>query len=289
MDGSNVLALGDARVTRSDSYFPDKIKRVPEAMISRSPPSPDWNHRVIAVIYGLTCHALFAIGVGTMIGAMFHGMSLSLGWLSQPWSSIANATLLVQFPLLHSFLLGNRGRKVLDKLAPRQISGRMSTTTYVIVASLQVFLLFGFWTPSGIIWWRAEGAIRWAICCVYAGTWLILLKAIWDAGLALQAGFIGWWAVFWDRAPVFPPMPTDGLFRFVRQPIYVAFALTVWTVPTWTPDQLVVAHVLTSYCLIGPLMKEERFKQRFGDRFAAYSCEVPYWLPRRRSRGPRND
>ena len=206
-------------------------------------------------------------------------MSRSLGRVAAPWSIIANAGLLVQFPLAHSLLLSGAGRQILGRLAPRRVGGRMSTTTYVIVASLQVFLLFAFWTPSGTVWWRAEGATLWALSCVYAAAWLLLLKAIWDAGLALQTGFLGWWAIFRDRAPVFPPMPTTGLFRFVRQPIYVAFALTLWTVPTWTPDQLAIAVVLTSYCLIGPLMKEARFRQRFGDAFLAYSRQVPYWLP----------
>jgi protein-S-isoprenylcysteine O-methyltransferase Ste14 len=110
-----------------------------------------------------------------------------------------------------------------------------------ILASIQVTLLFALWTPSDVIWWRAMGAMLWFISSLYTIAWLLLLKAIWDASLALQTGFLGWWAIANDRAPVFPPMPTTGLFRIVRQPIYVAFALTLWTVPIWTPDQLAVA------------------------------------------------
>ncbi len=247
------------------------------------------DRRVVAILYGVTCHTLFVLAVGTMIAAMFYGMSRSLGRVPPPWSLLANAGLLVQFPLGHSLLLGGAGRRILGRLAPRQLGGRMSTTTYVIVASLQVFLLFALWTPSGTVWWRAEGATLWVVVCAYTAAWLLLLKAIWDAGLALQTGYLGWSAIFRRRAPVFPPMPTTGLFRFVRQPIYVAFTLTVWTVPTWTPDQLAVAIVLTGYCLIGPLMKEARFRQRFGAAFVAYTRQVPYWLPRLRGGAARND
>ena len=95
----------------------------------------------------------------------------------------------------------------------------------------------------------------------------------------MQVGSLGWWAVARGVAPVYPPMPRTGLFRLCRQPIYVAFALTLWTVPLWTPDQLVVASVLTLYCLIGPLFKEARFRRLFGARFIAYQASVPYWLP----------
>jgi ubiquinone biosynthesis O-methyltransferase len=220
---------------------------------------------------------------------MFFGMSRSLGRAPVPWSIVANAALLAQFPLLHSLLLSRFGAAILKRLAPAEVGSQMVTTTYAIVASSQVFLLFALWTPSGMIWWRAEGAMLWFMSGLYTASWLLLLKAIWDAGLALQTGFLGWWAITNNREPTFPPMPVAGLFRIVRQPIYVAFALTLWTVPTWTPDQLAVALVLTTYCLIGPLFKERRFRQRFGQAFLTYAAHVPYWLPRRRPAANGND
>jgi ubiquinone biosynthesis O-methyltransferase len=220
---------------------------------------------------------------------MFFGMSRSLGQVPAPWSALVNALLLAQFPFLHSLLLSPFGATLLTRLAPAAIGSRLATTTYAIVASIQVLLLFALWTPSGVIWWRAEGAMLWFLGGLYLASWLLLLKAIWDAGIALQTGFLGWWAVANRRAPVFPPMPTTGLFRIVRQPIYVAFALTLWTVPTWTPDQLALALVLTAYCLIGPLLKERRFRLRFGQNFLAYADKVPYWAPWPRPPTKRND
>jgi methanethiol S-methyltransferase len=79
-------------------------------------------------------------------------------------------------------------------------------------------------------------------------------------------------------------MPTSGLFRLIRHPIYVGFTLTLWTVPVWTPDQLAVAVSFTAYCLIAPLLKEHRFANLYGERFAAYQARVPYIVPRIRNR-----
>jgi protein-S-isoprenylcysteine O-methyltransferase Ste14 len=76
-------------------------------------------------------------------------------------------------------------------------------------------------------------------------------------------------------------MPTLGLFRLIRQPIYVAFALTLWTVPVWTPDQLVLAVCYTAYCLLAPRLKERRFAARYGDQFQRYRRTIPYVVPRR--------
>lgn len=55
---------------------------------------------------------------------------------------------------------------------------------------------------------------------------------------------------------------------------------TLWTVPVWTPDQLALAISFTAYCLRAPCLKERRFAQRHGDRFARYRADVPYALPR---------
>lgn len=238
-----------------------------------------------AILSGIVCHVCFLAGVGTMVAMMYFGMSRSLGPLAPPWSWVANAALLLQFPLGHSFLLTGPGRALLSRLAPAGLGSGLSTTTYVTIASIQVFALFAFWSPTGIVWWQAEGLPLIVLTGLYAGAWLLLGKSMSDAGLSLQTGLLGWWAVLRNKKPVYPSMPQTGLFRFTRQPIYVSFTLTLWTVPTWTPDQLVLATTLTLYCLLGPLFKEARFQRIYGERFELYRRRVPYWLPRRPAPG----
>ena len=114
----------------------------------------------------------------------------------------------------------------------------------------------------------------------YATSWLLLMKASFDAGAEVQSGALGWMSLMARIRPVFPDTPTRGLFRLIRQPIYVAFALTLWTAPVWTPDQLALAVNYTAYCLLAPRLKERRFAVRHGDRFNRYRATVPYALPR---------
>lgn len=233
----------------------------------------------VAVAYGVICHAAFAAGVGAMMVAMYFGMSRSPGALSAPWSWIANAALLAQFPVVHSLLLTSRGRAVVNRLGPRGAGPTLAPTTFVTVASLQVFVLFALWSPSGTVWWQAHGAVLGVLDVLYACAWVLLGKAMFDAGLSVQIGTLGWLTLLRGQRLVYPKMPTTGLFRLTRQPIYVAFTLTVWTVPTWTPDQLAVAATFTAYCLIAPLFKEARYRRIHGSEFDNYARRVPYWLP----------
>ncbi len=234
----------------------------------------------LALCMGVMCHALFAAGVLAMIVAMFFGLSESLGLVPWPWAMLANAALIAQFPLAHSVLLTGRGGRLLARLIPGPYGQTLATTTYAIIASAQLLALFALWTPSGIVWWRAEGVAFWAITTTYATSWLILAKASFDAGAEVQSGALGWMSLLARIRPVFPDMPMHGLFRLIRQPIYVAFALTLWTTPVWTPDQLVLAISFTAYCLLAPRLKERRFATRYGARFDRYRAEVPYILPR---------
>lgn len=235
---------------------------------------------LVATSLGIVCHVAFVAGVGIMMVVLFSGMTLALGRVAEPWAFVTNAALLLQFPLLHTALLSRRGSTVLRSLAPGQLGVQLMSTTYALIASIQTGLLFLAWTPSGHVLWRAPYGVFAVFVALYATAWMLLLKAIVDAGFALQTGLLGWRAVVRGEPPAYPPMPTRGLFRWIRQPIYVAFALTLWTVPTITVDGLTVATVLTAYCLIGPLFKEARFRRRFGADFTSYSAVTPYWFPR---------
>ncbi|MEX3014330.1 isoprenylcysteine carboxylmethyltransferase family protein [Gymnodinialimonas hymeniacidonis] len=258
---------------------PSHIQRLITLITGALRPPAGAGRIALAYAYGIACHAIFTAAVLAMITAMFFGMSESLGQVSAPWHILANAALILQFPLMHSLLLSKRGGRILGKLAPARHAGTLSTTTYAIIASIQLLALFALWTPSGIIWWRAEGLAFAAICTAYAASWALLMKASFDAGAEVQSGALGWMSLAANRKPIFPPMPTTGLFRVIRQPIYVAFALTLWTVPVWTPDQLALAVTLTAYCLLAPILKESRFKARYGAEFETYKRHVPYALP----------
>ena len=241
------------------------------------PPGP--KRILIAFSYGVVCQTLFALAVGVMIAAMFFGMTESFGAVPKPWSYVANLFLVLQFPFMHSILLSRRGNRFLNFLAPSGYAETLNTTSYAIFASVQLLALFALWTPSGVVWWRAEGYLFYVICGFYASSWMLLIKASYEAGAEVQSGALGWMSLAQDKKPVFPDMPTEGLFSIIRQPIYVSFALTLWTVPVWTPDQLALAIVFTAYCLYAPKLKEARFEKRYGARFRAYRNKVPYALP----------
>ena len=235
---------------------------------------------LVALLYGCVCHAIFAVAVTAMMVVMNTGMTASFGSVPAPWLWAANLMLVLQFPLGHSLLLSKRARRIISLFAKNAHVATLQTTIFATLASVQLSLLFLFWTPSGIVWWVAEGEIKWALTGLYACSWALLMKASYDAGAEVQSGALGWMSLLQKIKPNYPDMPTTGLFAIIRQPIYLSFALTLWTVPVWTPDQLVLSTMLTAYCLLAPMFKELRFQARFGADFERYRTKTPYMLPR---------
>jgi protein-S-isoprenylcysteine O-methyltransferase Ste14 len=239
-----------------------------------------WRRWLAAAAMGLACHLTFLLAVASMAYALATGLQAGRGAVPAPLGLAVNLLLVLQFPLLHSFLLSVRGRPWLLRLSPVGHGRTLAPTTYVLVGSLQLLLTFWAWTPTGCVWHAPHGAtggLQWAM---FAGAWLFLVKALADAGLGVQSGAVGWWALLRGKPVAYGDMPTTGLFARCRQPIYLGFALVLWTAPTWTPDWLLLTTGWTVYCVVGPRRKEQRWERLFGDRFRAYRATVPYLLPR---------
>jgi protein-S-isoprenylcysteine O-methyltransferase Ste14 len=237
---------------------------------------------VFAILFGILTHATFACSVGVMVKGLYYGLATGIGRF-HGWPAFgANAILLAQFPLLHSYFLTAGGRKLMAKLAPAEIGKDLVPTTFVLIASLQLLLVFGLWSPSGLTLYTAHGATLWLSCALFIASWLFLLKALADAGLGLQTGFAGWLSVVRGKPLEYGPFPTRGLFRFSRHPVYLGFALVLWTAPIHTVDGAALAVLWTIYCLIAPRRKERRYLSWYGEPYARYRASVPYFLPRLR-------
>jgi protein-S-isoprenylcysteine O-methyltransferase Ste14 len=108
---------------------------------------------------------------------------------------------------------------------------------------------------------------------------------------------IGWAAMLWcfwnflvngrgTPAPIDPPkeLVAVGLYRYVRNPMYVAgiIALLGWIL--WSPSlPLIVAPFLffTATHLFVTFYEEPTLKKKFGAAYEEYINKVPRWIPKR--------
>jgi protein-S-isoprenylcysteine O-methyltransferase Ste14 len=114
--------------------------------------------------------------------------------------------------------------------------------------------------------------------------------------LAFPLWFIGWTAMlwcFWDftfqgkgtPAPIDPPkvLVAVGLYRYVRNPMYVAGLIALFGWILWSPSlPLIVAPFLLFIAthLFVTFYEEPTLKKKFGVRYEDYIKRVPRWMPR---------
>jgi protein-S-isoprenylcysteine O-methyltransferase Ste14 len=74
-------------------------------------------------------------------------------------------------------------------------------------------------------------------------------------------------------------MVTNGLYRWVRHPLYTGGLLLIWLTPVMTLNLLTIFVILTIYLIVGARLEEKRLIHEFGDPYRAYQQRVPMLFP----------
>ena len=72
---------------------------------------------------------------------------------------------------------------------------------------------------------------------------------------------------------------TEGLYRFVRHPLYMFSLLILWLSPAMSLNSLIVYVGLTLYILIGILFEERKLVREFGKNYEEYRSSTPMLIP----------
>ena len=89
--------------------------------------------------------------------------------------------------------------------------------------------------------------------------------------------FIGLRQIFSDEKN--GKLVINGLYRFVRHPLYTFGLLILWLSPNVTVNSLVVYISLTFYILVGAYFEERKLLREFGQAYADYKLSTPMLIP----------
>jgi protein-S-isoprenylcysteine O-methyltransferase Ste14 len=140
------------------------------------------------------------------------------------------------------------------------------------------------------------GVVPWLLTGWDSDDWPLPVRAL---GVVLIVGGVGVLLHAFGRfvveglgtpAPVAPTerLVVGGLYRHVRNPMYLAVAATITGQALLLGRTVLLAYAVLFMAAVGAfvhLYEEPTLTRRYGEEYAAYRRAVPAWLPRRRTFG----
>jgi len=239
-------------------------------------------HRALVLAYGSLIYAgflatfLYAIGFVTGLWvpkAINDGAAVPMGE-----ALLVNASILMLFAVQHTIMARPGFKAWWTRIVPAAVE----RSTFVLATCMILGLLFWQWRPlpfDGVLWTVTNPIAVNALWTVCALGW----------GLVLYATFlIDHFDLFGLRQVVLhfrgkpytdPKFQEKSMYRLVRHPLLLGFAIAFWATPVMTWSHLLFAAMTTLYMLVGIEFEERDLLAAHGDSYREYRRRVPMLLP----------
>jgi methanethiol S-methyltransferase len=236
--------------------------------------------KILFLFYGIVAYLIFfgtfcyAVGFVSTLLVPKHVDSVPTSSLSHAF--LVDAVLLSLFALQHSIMARPAFKQWWTRFVPEPIE----RSTYVLLSSLCLLLLFWYWQPLGGIIWEVE----------LGTTKLVLISlCLFGFGLVLVSTFLinhfdlfglrQVWFYFTGKNYEAIPFRTPLIYNYVRHPIYLGFIIAFWATPTMTAAHLFFAIMTTGYIFVGIQFEENDLIKHFGAKYKEYKRSAPMLIP----------
>jgi protein-S-isoprenylcysteine O-methyltransferase Ste14 len=257
-----------------------------ESMTNNSSSTRKRTRRILAVGYGVLSYLVFLVSfcyaIG-FVGGIVVPRTVDHGIDGAPFgvALLINTVLLGLFAIQHSVM----ARPAFKRWWTRFVPPVIERSTYVLLASLVLLLLYWQWrTMPAVVWQVDQPAVRVLLWTLFAAGWATVLAATFMINhfelFGLRQVFAAWRAA---------PSGETGfratlLYRLVRHPLMLGFLIAFWATPVMTAGHLLFAIATTGYILIALQLEERDLIAELGDSYRVYRNSVPMLVPGLRPR-----
>lgn len=238
-------------------------------------------NKTAVFIYGIISYLIFLVSflyAIPFVGDFAVSKTINTGIQTSTANAlIINLLLLSLFALQHSIMARQQLKKWLIQYIPKAAE----RSTYVLLSSLILLLLYWQWRPmTGTVWEIENQVLSFIIYVIYAAGWVIVFLATFMINHFELFGLKHVYQNLQDKEISYEPFQVRYFYKFVRHPIILGFIIAFWATPVMTTGHLLFAVVTTVYMVVAVKFLEERDLRRIhGEKYEEYQRNVPMILP----------
>ena len=236
--------------------------------------------RLAILLYAVVSYAIFTASFLYALGFVGNYVvpkSIDVGPPASPGEAIAlNLLLMSLFAIQHSVMARASFKRWLTSFVP----AACERSTYVLLSSLILLLLFWQWRPIPAPVWQVTGIAAFLLIGLHWLGWLIAFASThmidhFDL-FGLRQAFVALRSAETSGQSFRTPL----LYKIVRHPIMLGFLLAFWATPEMTAGHLLFALANTAYILVALQFEERDLIAAFGATYQEYRRRVPMLVPR---------
>lgn len=243
--------------------------------------------KIISVIYGVIAYLLFLIAffyaIG-FVGNFYVPKSIDSGKTTTFFTAlIINILLLSIFAIQHSVMARPAFKKWLNSI----ISPAIERSTYVLLSSVTLFLIYWQWQPITTVVWKVENE---TIATILTGLFFLgWLLALLSTFMINHFELFGLKQVLNNLKGKFtktenPKFQANFLYKLVRHPIMLGYLIAFWSTPLMTVGHLLFTIITTLYIFVAVKYLEEKdLKNAIGKAYEDYQNKIPMIIPFRKT------